>query len=253
MNRPAIRLATLLLGVTLLAACGDNGDGDPSPTAPSGAGSTPEATDSSAAGLDAADFQALVDNPIFPLSSGGTAVYEGEETDPDTGEVITLRVESTVLPETDVIAGIEVTVVEVKDYENGELVESTLDYYAQHVDGTVYYLGERVDDYEGGEVVGHTGQWLAGEGENLPGVFMPAAPAAGDEFEQERAPGIAEDRSKVIAVDLEVTTPAGAFAGCIQTEDYDPIGDVTESKYYCPAVGLVREESEDLRLELVSR
>jgi hypothetical protein len=219
----------LLFGASLLWACG-GGDAEP---------------DADAA-IDPANFQATVDSTFFPLSTLGPTVFEGLETDPDPGKVIELRVESTVLAETDTVAGVEVTVVEVKDYEDGELAELTLDYYAQLSDGTVYYLGERVDNYEDGELVDHEGQWLAGEGDNLPGVFMPAGdPQVGEEFDQERAPGVAEDQSKVVAVDQEVTTSARTFTGCVKTEDFDPIGGVTEFKYYCPDVGMVMEEDEN--------
>lgn len=228
-------LGLLVVGAALLAACGEEG-----------------AEQSPVTSIDPADFQAEVDNAFFPLVPDGTQVYEGEEVDPESGETIEIRIESTVLAETDVVAGIEVTVVEVKDLEDGELVEQTLDYYAQHEDGTVYYLGELVDEYEDGEIVGHGGQWLAGEGDNQPGIFMPANPQVEDEFEQERAPGIAEDRSKVVAVDQTVTTPAGTFSSCIKTEDFDPLGGVTEFKYYCSGVGLVREEPPDGFVDLMS-
>ncbi|MGH2531353.1 MAG: hypothetical protein ACRDJW_03500 [Thermomicrobiales bacterium] len=193
----------------------------------------------------------VVTNPFFPLASVRYKEYVGEETDPDTGETIQTRVEETVLAETAEVAGVEVAVVEVKEYENGKLVESTLDYYAQDDDGTIYYLGESVDDYEDGEVVGHSGAWLAGEGENQPGLFMLPDPDVGQVFEQERAPGIAEDISTVIAVDEAITTPAGQFSGCLKTEDVNPLDDETENKYYCPGVGVVREESEDSFLDLV--
>jgi hypothetical protein len=239
-----VLLATLALGLVLLVACGDDDEGDGG-----GNGGEDSAT---AATLNPDDFEATVDNRFVPLRPGTSHAYEGEEEDPDTGETLELRVESTVLEETDTVAGIEVTVVQVMDFEDGELVESTLDYYAQHEDGTVYYLGERVDDYEDGEVVGHGGQWLTGEGDAQGGIFMPADPKVGNEFEQERAPGVAEDRSKVIAADESVETPAGSFCGCVKTEDFDPIGGATESKFYCPDVGLVREEGADSFLELVS-
>ena len=202
--------------------------------------------------VEPADFQAEVDNLFWPLASVKTAVFEGEERDPETGEVIAIRVESAVLPDAYEVLGIEVTVVEVKEYEDGELVESTLDYYAQHRDGTVYYFGERVDDYEGDRIVGHSGQWLAGEGKNEPGLFMPAGPALGQTFEQERAPGIAEDRSTVIGVDEAVTTAAGSFEGCIRTEDVNPLDNTTENKVYCEGVGLVREESSAGSVGLIS-
>jgi hypothetical protein len=198
------------------------------------------------------EHTAEITNPLFPFSTVPVKIYEGEQTDPETGETIAIRVEERVLPETKTIDGVETMVVEAKDIEDGELIERTHDYYAQSSDGTVYYLGEDVDDYEDGEVVGHDGAWLAGEGENQPGVFMLPDPRVGDVFEQERAPGIAEDRSTVLEVNLSLSTPAGDFTGCMKTEDVNPIDGETEFKFYCPGVGLVREESENSHLDLVS-
>ena len=81
---------------------------------------------------------------------------------------------------------------------------------------------------------------------------MPAHPKVGKVFEQERAPGVAEDRSKVVAIGLEVTTPAGLFDDCIRTRDFAPLDKSTEFKIYCAGVGLVREKPADGRLNLVS-
>ncbi len=228
--------AGLSIAAAFLAACGGGGSA-PSQTAPT---------------IDPADFQTIIDNAMFPLSSLGPKVFQGEEPDPDTGESLETRLESAVLPDTDTVAGVKVLVLKEDNYEDGELVESTLDYFAQDKGGSVWYFGERVDEYEGGKVVGHAGQWLAGEGDNQPGIYMPAQPKVGDEFEQERAPGVAEDRSKVVAVDETVTTAAGTFSGCIKTEDFDPIGGVTEVKFYCRGVGLVREEPPGGHLDLIS-
>lgn len=240
-----MKIAMVLCGlavVPLLAACG-GGESRPAVTTPAATASTT---------VNPADFSPVVDNPLFPLTSTDMRVYEGEETASDNGDTVATRVESTVQPGTETIAGVEVTVVKEDDYEDGELVESTLDYYAQHKDGTVYYFGERVDEYEGGKIVGHHSQWLTGEGGAQPGQFMPADPQVGVEFAQEIAPGVAEDQSKVVAVIETVTVPAGAFTGCLKTEDYDPLDDVTEFKYYCPDVGLVREQLENGDLRLVS-
>jgi hypothetical protein len=241
-------LIVFVVGLAFLAGLGvaceedsSNGDAGGSTPAETGTGETPPAE----ASIDPADFQATVDNRFFPLVVGSQQVLEGSETDADTGETVELRVESTVLDEEYEVAGVPVTVVLVREFENGDLVEETRDYYAQHVDGTVSYFGEDVDDYEDGEIVGHSGAWLAGEGDALPGIFMPADPQVGDQFEQERAPGVAEDESEVIAVDQAVETPAGAFEGCIRTEDYAPLDDVTEFKYYCPDVGLVVEQNDE--------
>jgi hypothetical protein len=195
----------------------------------------------------AADYSATVTNTFVPLSTVRVTVFEGKEGD------TRIRIESRVLDTTETIAGVEVRPVEVKEYENGRYSERTLDYYAQHRDGGVWYFGERVENIKDGKVVGHGGQWLAGVGTAQAGLFMPADPQVGQSFEQERAPGVAEDRSKVIEVGVGITTAAGTFSGCIKTEDYAPLDRATEHKYYCPGVGLVREEtSGGTRVDLIS-
>jgi hypothetical protein len=227
------------LAAGILSACG-GGDEDANQT-------------QSGPAINPADFQTAIDNPLYPLSPGEEWTYEGEEVDPDTGETFTTRVEVTVLSETDTVAGVEVVVVRDRAFEDGELVEETLDYYAQHKDGSVYYFGERVDNYEDGEVVNHDGSWLANEGDNQPGIAMPAAPDVGAVFEQEKAPGIAEDRSTVLSAGETVTVTAGTFEGCIKTKDENPLDNATETKFFCPGVGFVREEFEEGDLSLVSQ
>ena len=201
--------------------------------------------------IELGELSPLVTNPFFPLASLRSTVLEGEEEDAETGETIAVRIEMTVLPETTTVAGVEVTVAEIKEYQDGELTEATRDYYAQDADGTVYYLGEHVDMYEEGTVTGHEGTWLAGDGANQPGVYMPAHPETGDVFEQERAPGVAEDRSTVLAVDQTVVTPAGEFSGCLHVEDFAPVEGGTGEKYYCPGVGIAREVFDGGSLDLV--
>jgi len=229
--------AGLLLLALTASACGGGGES-----------SQPE----QASGIiDPADYTATVDHPLVPLSSIRLTVFQGSERDAETGEAVETRVESRVLEKSELVAGVEVTAVEVNEYEGDELVERTTDYYAQQPDGSVSYMGERVENYEDGEISGHEGQWLAGEGGAMPGLFMPAEPKLGQTFEQERAPGVAEDRSTVVAVGLDVTTPAGTFADCIKTEDFAPLDNTTGFKYYCPGVGLVREEFPGGGIDLV--
>ncbi len=239
-------MKTFTLGGLLLAlaaagiACGGGDSAEKTPTG------TPAA-------MDPADFSTTIDNPLYPLAPGSAWVYEGAEVDPETGETFTTRVEVTALSETDTVAGVEVLVVKDEAFEDGEMIESTLDYYAQHKDGSVYYFGERVDNYENGEVVNHDGSWLAGEGDNLPGIAMPGGDVSvGAVFEQEKAPGIAEDRSTVLSVGETVTVPAGTFRDCIKTKDENPLDGATENKFFCPGAGFVREEFEEGDLSLVS-
>jgi hypothetical protein len=235
-RQTAATIALIAVLGLLASACGSTGGSGAEPTK-----ETPAS----------ARFSATVDHPLLPLTSVPETVFEGRERDAETGEPIEVRVESRVLDATARVAGTDVAVVREEDYERGHLVERTRDYYAQDEAGAVWYFGERVDEYENGKLVGHEGQWLAGRGNARPGLFMPAKPRRGDAFEQERAPGLAEDRSTVLAVGLEVRTPAGTFSGCIKTKDFAPLDDVTELKYYCPGVGLVREDPPGGRIQLV--
>jgi hypothetical protein len=233
-------LAAGLLSATLaLAACG--GDDE------SGSAGRP-----TRAAIEPADYTAKVDNPLFPLSSVRFTVSRGTERDPKTHETTRTRVENRVLSKRTRVAGVTVTIVDFKEYEDGELVEHTSDYFAQHRDGSVWYFGEKVDNYENGKLVDHEGSWLAGQRGARPGLFMPARPKPGESFDQERAPGIAEDRSTVVDVGLKVKVPAGSFSGCIRTKDFSPLDKVTEFKNYCPKVGLVRETEPGVLEELVS-
>lgn len=70
------------------------------------------------------------------------------------------RVQIAVLPDTEVIAGVETRVVEEREWLDGNLVEISRNCVAQASDGTVCYFGEDVDDYRNGIVSGHAGGWL---------------------------------------------------------------------------------------------
>jgi hypothetical protein len=203
--------------------------------------------------IDPAEFSPTITNPYFPLSTLGPKVFEGEDTDPDTGETTPTRLESTVLAETIDVGGVTVTVLEEKAYDDGELVEVALDYFAQHENGDVYYFGERVDNYEDGELKDHAGQWLHGEDGATAGIYIGATPSVGVTYEQELAPGIAEDKSEVLAIGEAVTVPAGTFADCVRTRDYTPLEPgVEETKWHCRGAGLVKEIGADSVNELVS-
>jgi len=219
----------------------------PALTSAGGSGAAP-------AVINPADFSTNITNPLFPLSSLGTKVFEGQDTDPDTGQVIETRLESVVLGKSRKVAGVEVLVLEEKAFADGELIERALDFFAQHEDGTVYYFGEAVDNYENGRIVNHEGSWLAGKNGAEPGIIMPADPIVGQTFNQENAPGVAQDQSKVLALDETVKTPAGKFKGCAKFEDTNPLDpqSTAEFKWYCPHVGLVRDEDAEGFIELVS-
>jgi hypothetical protein len=50
---------------------------------------------------------------------------------------------------------------------------------------------------------------------------------------------------------VRVTTAAGRFTGCLKVKDVAPRDHLTETKYYCPGAGLVRESAKGTRVDLV--
>lgn len=189
-----------------------------------------------------------VDNEFFPLRPGMRFVLEG---DTDDGFV---HVEIDVTDSTRLVNGVECVVVEANEYVDGELAEQTFDWYAQDLDGHVWYMGEDSREIEGGLVVSTDGSWEAGVDGAAPGIAMLAVPRIGVLYSQEMAPGVAEDQGKAVALNQTVTTPLGTFEGCLQTEDTNPLDPgAVENKYYARGVGTVLEVEEDgSRVELVS-
>ncbi len=201
--------------------------------------------------IDPADFSATITNPLLPLSHLGARVLIGAES--DEGDTITTRLESRVLPETTIVAGVRVLILEEKAYQDGQLIEVALDYFAQHKNGDVYYFGERVDNYVNGKLKNHNGQWLVGENGAQPGVFMPAVPKLGETLSLELAPGVAEDKATVLSLTESANVPAGSYRNCLKTREFTPLEPgLEEFKWYCPGAGLVKETGDASVLELVS-
>jgi len=206
---------------------------------------TERAAEAYAPVIDAARFVANVDNQYFPLVPGTRFVYETS----DGGE----RVEVRVTEETKTIMGVTCTVVMSREFEDGELVEETADWYAQDTDGNVWYFGEDTKEYEDGQVVSTAGSWEAGVDDAQPGIIMPGSAAVGDTYRQEYLAGAAEDMGELVSLEESVTVPYGSFERVVKMREWTPLepGD-EEFAYYAPGVGLVLEVEGDERLELVS-
>jgi hypothetical protein len=182
------------------------------------------------------DFTTKIDNPYMPLKPGTRQVYR--ETDAEGHE---LRVVVRVTRRTKRVAsGIRGRVVRDTVTEDGELVEDTFDWYAQDRKGNVWYLGERTTEYEDGKPVSTAGSFEDGVDGARRGIVMLARPRVGREYAQERAPGIAEDRARVLSRDEQVEVPAGHFRRVLMTRDWNPLEPkVNEYKFYAKGVGLV--------------
>jgi hypothetical protein len=198
--------------------------------------------------LDPADFVPTITNPFAPFSPGRRWVYEGM-----TAEGLE-RIEIEVLAETRTILGIEATVVQDRAFLDGELIEDTVDWLAQDVDGNVWYLGEVAQNFEDGKLTDLEGSWEAGVDGAKPGFWMKGNPAVGDIYRQEFLLREAEDIAEVLSLSGSVTVPAGSFTNCLQTKEDSPIEpDVFEHKLFASGVGLVLETNPETgeQLELI--
>lgn len=189
-------------------------------------------------------------NPYLPLVPGTTRHYRGE-----TDEGVE-TVEVTVTHDTRTILGVTCIVVRDIVRLDGALVEDTLDWFAQDRAGNVWYLGERVADYDAdGLIVSVDGSFEAGVDGAQAGIVMLAQPTAGKVYRLEYFLGEAEDAAEVLDLDAIADVPKGAFTNCLKTEDFTPLEpEASEHKYYAPGVGLVLEENVESgkRLELIS-
>ena len=184
-----------------------------------------------------------ITNPYLPLSNLKQDIIEGTEGGKKT------RVERTARPDLHKTfkirdQSIESLVVEDRAFENGKLTEVTIDYFAQDDNGTVYYLGEEVDEYENGKIINHDGSWMTGNDAAAPGVLFPAHPRVGDRFRSEDVSAKIGEIDEVVSLSETVKTPAGTFKNCIKVKENLAEG-TTEYKYYAKGVGVVRESPHD--------
>jgi hypothetical protein len=240
----AVWVAAMVCAVT---ACGDNTPAAaPLGTAPTSAAASPTEPAPIPAGsaapvtglydptIDPTAFGSTVDNPFFPLRPGMRWDYRTQTED---------GVETTVVvvtAKTRTIMG--VPCVEVRDTVrlDGEVIEDTLDWYAQQRDGTVWYFGEDTKEYEDGKVVTTAGSWEAGVKGAQPGIIMPATPTVGDRYRQEFYRGHAEDIGEVLTLAESARVPTGSYTSVLKTKDTTPLEpDVLEHKYYARGVGPV--------------
>jgi DUF3108-like len=196
------------------------------------------AAPSGAAGAKFSHPRAIT-NPYLPLASLKQDILVGREG----GKRV--RVERTARPDrrkTFKIGDQKVPALAVEDreLENGELTELTIDYFAQADDGTVYYLGEEVDEYKHGKVVGHEGAWMYGRDTRKLTPIMPGNPRVGDRFRSEDVSQSIFEEDEVVSLTETITVPAGTFHECLKIKETLADGSV-EYKYYAKGVGCVRE------------
>jgi uncharacterized membrane protein YkoI len=182
--------------------------------------------------IDPEDFTVKIDNPYFTLIPGTKLVYEAQTEDG------TERIEFYITDETRNVAGVETRVVWDRVWLDGDLIEDTKDWFAQHENGDVWYFGEESYELIEGKVISSHGSWETGVDDAKPGIIMKADPLVGDIYREEYYAGEAEDMADILSTDAAVEVSYGNFSNCLQTKNYTPLEPgVVENKFYCKEVG----------------
>ena len=127
-------------------------------------------------------------NPLFPIAELDSAILNGHV------DGKPFYTETTLLPFTRLIEWtpgqcVRVLVSQYMAFLDGKLEETAIDLYAQADDGSVWYLGEDVYDYDtAGRIFTTEGTWHAGT-EGPAAMIMPSNPQVGDAHRPENIPG----------------------------------------------------------------
>lgn len=240
-----------MLGIGLAGALGVGGCGSgddssaptsvPQPTtaqmAASGLSKLPVAPDSKRVDLTAPVFSdpTEVTNQLFPISNLHSAVLNGRI------DGKPFHTETTLLPNTRAVEWppghqVETLVSQYAAFLDGRIQEVALDYYAQADDGSVWYFGEDVADYNPqGFVAFTTDSWLAGK-DGPPAMIMPADPKVGNAFRTENIPGVVFEEVTVKTLDKTVPGPPGPVRGAMVGQELHDDG-MKSNKVFAPGYG----------------
>jgi hypothetical protein len=238
-------IGTGLAAALALGACGgDDGSSEstkieqptPAQLAAAGLQKFPLAPESERVDLNAPAFSnpTEVTNPLFPIKDLQSAVLLGRV------DGVPFRAETTLLPETRIFKladghQIETLVSQYLAYLDGRIEEVALDHYAQADDGSVWYFGEDVFNYEHGALANTEGTWLAGR-DGPPALIMPADPKVGDTYRSENIPGQVFEEVTVHSVDQIVDGPYGPVVGAMTGSELHSDG-IREDKTFAPGYG----------------
>ena len=184
--------------------------------------------------LDPANFSADITNPYWPMKPGTRWTYRSVEAGEPPQEVVIVVTKAT----KKLANGVTARVVRDTARSEGQIIEDTLDWYAQDAEGNVWYMGEQTAEFEKGKIVSRAGSWEAGADGAQPGIMLPAQPQVGQKYRQEYKKGQAEDNGEVLATNHLVEVEAGPYKDALVTMDTSSIEpDVVEYKFYAPGVG----------------
>jgi hypothetical protein len=199
-------------------------------------------------------------NPYFPLAVGNQWEYRGG------GEVDTVQV----VDETKLIAGVTCLVVRDLVSRDGNLAEATDDWFGAAKDGSVWYCGEEVKEFESfvgdvpsrPELVSIDGSFKVARDRDKPGIIFQASPTLNHTYREEFSLGNAEDVTEILSTTypspghdpaLDELVPTALVQllcnnDCVVTRNLSLLEPgVLERKYYARGIGVFLEVTPDTK------
>ncbi|ROQ35296.1 hypothetical protein EDD98_4351 [Streptomyces sp. PanSC19] len=189
-----------------------------------------------------------ITNPLHASSRIQQVIYDGHV------DGKPFRTELTLLPDIKTITvdgeQVRARTLQYVSFSDGRVQEVATDWFAQADDGSVWYLGEDVFNYENGVVENTSGTWRAGKS-GPAAMIMPKAPKAGDVYRPENSPGTVFEEVTVQAVGQTVPGPYGPVEGAMRTTEINLDG-TRENKVVAPGYGELTIDEPGPDLEAIS-
>jgi len=185
-----------------------------------------------------------INNEWMPLVPGTQFIFEGRINERGGPVSVPHQVVFTVTDLTKVINGVRTVVLWDRDFDDGQLVEAELAFFAQDKDGNVWNLGEYPEEYVDGVFDGAPNTWIVGQADAKAGIHMFAEPKVGSPSYLQ---GISRkidflDCGQVADNGQSVDVPVGYYENVLVTHEWSPLEPDSgiQVKYYAPGVGNVQ-------------
>ncbi len=188
------------------------------------------------------DNSTNIDNDWMPLKPGMRYVYAGSTLDDDDNP-IPHRVVIHVTDLVKVIEGIKCVVTWDLDFEQGQLLEAELAFFAQDKEGNVWRMGEYPEEYDEEGKFDGAFCWISGIKKAIAGISMKANPwVDSPSYSQGWGPSVDfTDRGKVDQMGLKTCVPMGCYDNVmvISETSMEEIG-VFQLKYWAQGIGNIQ-------------
>ncbi|MCA4131378.1 hypothetical protein [Arthrobacter sp. M4] len=184
-----------------------------------------------------------ITNPWLTLKPGMQFTTTGTVTDVD--GVHPHSVVHTVTGLTKVIDGVTTRVLWDRDYQDGQLQESELAFFAQDRRGSVWLFGEYPEEYENGQLLGAPSTFIHGLARAQAGYAMQGSPHRNTPaYVQAYAPNVNFlDCGDVLYKHLRVCVPTGCYDDVMVIDEFNPLDPPSagqQRKYYSAGTGLIK-------------